>query len=103
MIFNLQSFGLGFISGLATGVLARELGSVSGSALKPIAKALIKTGVIAMQKARESLAHMGEAIEDIMAEVNAETGVHTEAAAGVPAEKKTVGSRKSAAAAGVGQ
>ena len=100
MLFNFQSFGLGFISGFATGVIARELGTVSGSALKPIAKALIKTGVIAMQKARESLAHMGEAMEDIIAEVTAETTATINTSAGVPKSKKVMGAQKGVAGAG---
>ena len=99
MIFNLQNFGFGFISGFVTGVVARELGSVSGSALRPMVKAMMKTGVIAVQKARESMAHIGETIDDIMAEVSAETGVQPESATAVPKAKKVSGTHRPVAEA----
>lgn len=82
MFFNFQSFGLGFVSGFATGLVARELTSVTTSALKPVARAFVKTGVLAYERLKESVAHVGEAIEDIVAEVQVET-----AAEAVPAKK----------------
>lgn len=72
-MFNVQSFGVGFITGFATGLVTRELTAVTGTALKPLARGVVKSGYMAAQKVRESLALVSEAIDDIAAEVKSET------------------------------
>lgn len=71
-MFSLQSFGVGFITGFATGLITRELTAVSATALKPLARGIVKSGYMAAHKVRESLALVGEAIDDIAAEVKSD-------------------------------
>lgn len=65
-----------FIVGLAAGLTATLIAPVLIPAIKkgsrPMAKTLVKGGVLVYQKGREMVAHSGEAIEDILAEVHAE-------------------------------
>jgi hypothetical protein len=92
-MFNLQSFGVGFVTGFATGLITRELTAVSATALKPIARGIVKSGYMAAHKVRESLALVGEAIEDIAAEVKSEAKSGREkakVAAAAHKPKKTV-------------
>lgn len=97
MLFNLQSFGLGFVSGFVTGVVARELSSVASSTLKPVIRAVVKTTVLSYERFKESMAHMGEAIEDIVAEVRSESLETVESTGvkkvdkGKPAHRKIAG------------
>ena len=65
-----------FLKGLAIGVgiaLAAPLviRSLSGSA-RPLAKAALKTGMTFYEKSRETMAEVGEVVEDLMAEVSDE-------------------------------
>lgn len=64
------------VSGLALGagivLLAPIVIPIIGAVLKPVAKAMIKGGLIAYESAKVSLAETKETIEDIAAEAKAE-------------------------------
>ena len=64
------------ISGIAAGVGAIVLSPILipavAKATKPVAKALIKGGIIAYKKSRSAIAETGEVLEDLVAEVQAE-------------------------------
>jgi hypothetical protein len=64
------------VSGLAVGagivLLAPIVIPMIGAVLKPVAKAMIKGGLIAYESAKVSLAETKETIEDLAAEAKAE-------------------------------
>ena len=62
----------GIAAGIGAVVLAPILIPAVAKASKPVAKALIKGGVIAYQKSRSAIAETGEVLEDLVAEVKAE-------------------------------
>ncbi len=62
----------GIAAGVGAAVLAPVLIPVVSKAGKPVAKALIKGGIIAYKKSRSALAETGEVLEDLVAEVTAE-------------------------------
>ena len=62
----------GIIAGVGAIVLAPALLPVVAKASKPVAKALIKGGIIAYKKSRSAIAESGEMLDDLLAEVNAE-------------------------------
>lgn len=65
-----------FIVGLTSGLVAAVIAPVLIPALKrssrPMAKGLIKGGMLLYEKGREVTAHAGEVVEDVMAEIHAE-------------------------------
>jgi len=72
-MFNLTSFGLGFVAGFGTGFVSREIVNASKDALKPLAKEVMRSGMQIIEKSRETFAHVGEALEDLFAEVRSES------------------------------
>lgn len=58
--------------GLAGAVLIPIVLPVVVRAARPLAKAVIKSGLIVFEKGRESFAEMGEVVEDVVAEAKAE-------------------------------
>ena len=76
------------VTGLAVGVGAAVLGPVLvpalGSALRPLAKGVIKAGLVVYDRGREAAAGLGEMTEDLAAEARAEMGARQEAAAQAP-------------------
>ena len=66
--FNIGSLALG--AGVV--LLAPVAIPVLGSVLKPVAKALIKGGIMAYEGAKVSIAETRETLEDIAAEAKAE-------------------------------
>lgn len=62
--------------GVAIGIAAAMLTPIVAPALtqtiRPLARTLIKTGIILYHKGRETLAEAGENFDDLMAEVRAE-------------------------------
>ncbi len=58
--------------GLAIGIAAVALAPVVVIAAKPLARAALKTGIIAYERGREALAEVSEVIDDIVAEVRSE-------------------------------
>ncbi|MFZ1414551.1 MAG: DUF5132 domain-containing protein [Defluviicoccus sp.] len=74
------------ITGLAIGIGVTVLGPILlpplVRAVKPAAKAAIKSGLVLLDKGRETLAELGEMTEDIVAEAKAELAQEAEAVAG---------------------
>jgi hypothetical protein len=62
----------GIIAGIGAIVLAPIVIPVVAKASKPIAKALIKGGILAYDKSKTLIAETGEILEDLVAEVQAE-------------------------------
>ena len=62
----------GIAAGVGAVVLAPVLIPVVAKASKPVAKALIKGGIIAYKKSRSAIAETGEVLEDLVAEAKVE-------------------------------
>ena len=62
----------GIAAGVGAVVLAPVLIPAVAKASKPVAKALIKGGMIAYKKSKSAIAETGEILEDLVAEVQAE-------------------------------
>lgn len=62
----------GLAIGIGAAVVAPKVLPVLGEAIKPIAKAALKSGILFFEKGKETAAELGETIEDLWAEVNAE-------------------------------
>jgi hypothetical protein len=62
----------GIIAGVGAIVLAPIVIPVVAKASKPIAKAVIKGGILAYDKSKTFMAETGEVLEDLVAEVQAE-------------------------------
>lgn len=64
------------LTGLAIGIGATVLGPVllpaAARIARPVAKSMIKAGIVAYERGRESIAVAGEVTEDIVAEARAE-------------------------------
>lgn len=69
---NNSKFSSGFLVGFGVGFVSRDLLSTQNSMMRPLVKGFIKTGVNLLEKGRESLAHMFETVEDLLAEVRSE-------------------------------
>lgn len=65
-------FSTGFLVGFGAGFVSRDLLQPENSMTRPLIKTFLKTGVTVLEKGRESLAHMFETIEDLLAEVRSE-------------------------------
>lgn len=76
------------ITGLAIGIGVTVLGPILlpplVRATKPAAKAAIKSGLVLLEKGRETLAELAEMTEDIVAEAKAELAQEAEAVTGTP-------------------
>jgi hypothetical protein len=64
--------GTPVLLGIGVLILAPVIVPVVASAVKPLAKATIKTGLSLVQKGKELMSEAAEAFEDIAAEVKAE-------------------------------
>ena len=75
------------VTGLAIGIGAAVLGPVVlpviAGAAKPLVKAAIKGGIVLYEKGRETVAEVGEVLEDIVAEAKAEVAEEHEKAMAV--------------------
>ncbi len=66
---SFASFGVGFVVGFGSGFFSREALPVAREVIYPLSRVTIKSAVKAFENAREALSRMGEAVEDIFAEV----------------------------------
>ena len=62
----------GIAAGVGAVILAPVLIPAVAKASKPVAKALIKGGIIAYEKSKSAIAETGEVLEDLVAEVKVE-------------------------------
>jgi hypothetical protein len=65
---------IGFALGVGATVLARQFLPALKEVGRPLAKATLKSGITAYEKARETIAQLGETVEDLMAEAVSELG-----------------------------
>ena len=68
----------GMVAGIGAIVLAPVIIPALAKASKPLAKAVIRGGIVAYQKSRTLMAETGEVLEDLVAEVQAELASETE-------------------------
>lgn len=66
---KLGQFGFGFVCGLGTGLILREVAPALREIAVPIAKVSLKTGIRIFERTREGVMRVGEMVEDVMAEV----------------------------------
>jgi hypothetical protein len=72
MEFFKSNLAVGITAALAATVLAPVLVPIIAAAGRPVAKSLVKGGVILYEKGRETVAGAGEVMEDLIAEVRSE-------------------------------
>ena len=77
----MNRFTGGLLTGLALGLGAVALAPALGRWTRPAAKAAIRAGLVAFERARERLAELGETVEDLTAEVTAEMAAERDATA----------------------
>ncbi len=65
---------IGITAAIAATVLAPVLVPALTTAGRPLAKSLIRSGILLYEKAREGVAESGEILEDLVAEVRSEMG-----------------------------
>ncbi len=70
--FFKNNTGKGFAIGIAAVVLAPVILPVVVQAARPLARAAIKSGILFFNKGRETVAELGEVVEDLVAEARAE-------------------------------
>lgn len=70
--FFKSSSGKGFAIGIAAAILAPVILPVVVQAARPLARAAIKSGILFLNKGRETVAELGEVVEDLVAEARAE-------------------------------
>lgn len=76
----LRSLRQSFIVGLAAGVTAGLVMPKPGRpVLRPLTKGAMKSAMLALRKGQEGIAQMGEALEDLVAEVRSEVASEQEA------------------------
>lgn len=63
---------VGFTAALAATILAPVLIPAIKRGSRPLAKSLVKGGILLYEKGREAVASAGEMVEDVVAEVRAE-------------------------------
>jgi cell pole-organizing protein PopZ len=68
----MKKFVVGLCLGIGAGIAGRELAPAVKRIGKPFAKAAIKGGIQALEKGIEVASHMGETLEDMIAEVRSE-------------------------------
>ncbi|BBA35901.1 uncharacterized protein sS8_3969 [Methylocaldum marinum] len=74
--------------GVALGLGVVAAGVVLAPALRPAARAAVKTGILLFEKGREWTAEAGETFEDLVAEVRAELAEQAAAAEGLDAAQQ---------------
>jgi hypothetical protein len=76
----------GLAIGIGVAVLAPVVIPIVASAAKPLTKAAIKGGLALYESGRETLADVGEVLEDLVAEAQAELAEERKAAVAAVAE-----------------
>jgi hypothetical protein len=84
--------------GLGLAVAVPVAVSVIAPLIRPLARSTIKTGLVAYEKGRETVAELGELMDDLVAEVREELRIEREAVEGtldqgVAAEDETTSAR----------
>ncbi|MBF0557822.1 MAG: DUF5132 domain-containing protein [Nitrospirae bacterium] len=79
----------GLAIGIGASIFAPQVIPALAGVIKPIAKAAIKGSLVLYEKSKETVAEVGEMMEDIVAEVKAEMAESHEQSAGINPEDKT--------------
>lgn len=87
-ISNGIRFGGAVALGAAAVLLAPLVLPIVGAVLKPVAKSVIKGGILAFESAKVALAETQETVEDIVAEAKAEIAEGRKTAGAVKTIKK---------------
>jgi hypothetical protein len=69
---NGLKIGTPALIGIGALILAPVIAPAVGSAIRPLSKAVIKSGLLIFQKGKELIAGAAEAVEDLAAEIKAE-------------------------------
>lgn len=81
----------GLAIGIGAAILAPIVTPLLASVGKPVAKSLIKSGILLFEKGQETFAELGEVMEDLVAEAKAELeGMGSAAGAVADSETTTV-------------
>jgi hypothetical protein len=67
-----NNFVVGLTAGLVAAVIAPVVIPAVRKGSRPVAKSLLKGGMLLYQRGREAVASSGEAMEDMLAEIHAE-------------------------------
>lgn len=92
-LFNGMKLGTGLLIGVATVVAAPIVIPLVTAAMRPLAKAAIKGGLIAYEKGKVLVAEAQENLEDLMAETKAEMSSESEGATTEPNKTIAVGAK----------
>ncbi|HYE36873.1 DUF5132 domain-containing protein [Methylocaldum sp.] len=82
-------FENGVAKGVVIGLGVVAAGVILAPALRPAARAAVKSGILLFEKGREWAAEAGETLEDLVAEVRAELAEQAAAAEGFEAAEET--------------
>jgi hypothetical protein len=78
---------VGLAVGVGAGIVAPLLAPMVAAVGKPLAKSAVKAGILLYEKGRETIAELGEVMEDLVAEVRADLrGAEAGAGAAVVAQ-----------------
>jgi hypothetical protein len=91
---------VGIGAALAVTVLAPVLIPAISTVGRPLAKSLLKAGLMLYEKSREAVAVAGESVEDLVAEIRAEDATREAGPAPAPAAPAAAPTAPMAAAAG---
>jgi hypothetical protein len=86
-LFNGMKLGTGLLIGAATVVVAPIVIPMVAAAMRPLAKAAVKGGLMAYEKGKVIVAEAQENLEDLMAETKAEMASESEDANAAPKKK----------------
>jgi hypothetical protein len=84
-----RKFLWGFGLGLAAAVLLREVFPAFKGVGRPLAKATVKSGMVMLERSKETVAHWGEVFEDLVVEAKAELEQEARTTAEAPAAVPT--------------
>jgi hypothetical protein len=73
--FKIGTVGTGVVIGIGALLLAPAIIPAVGTVVRPIAKAVIKSGLIVFEKTRELIAEAQETVADMAAEAQAELAI----------------------------
>jgi hypothetical protein len=81
--FFKSTTGKGIAIGIGVAILAPLVLPTVAKAARPLARAAIKSGLLLFEKGRETAAELGEVVEDLLAEAQAEIEQNDQAASDV--------------------
>jgi hypothetical protein len=89
---GLSMLFIGFVAGAATVAALPVLTPMLTDIARPVSKAVIKHGLLGLERLRTSVALISESLDDLMAEIRAEVEVELAKSRGASAADSTNGS-----------